>query len=97
MAVFMLEARKGLFFLFAEKSEALIFDLSDFLNALGYIYPCYSLIIIDISDSAFIIISARNKCKSDKSILFITNPKIMMVGNFNRLKRIRKNRMHLSK
>ena len=60
MAVLMLEARKGLFFLFAEKSEALIFDLSDFFKALGYIYPCYSLIIIDISDSAFIIVGARN-------------------------------------
>ena len=83
MAVFMLEARKGLFFLFAEKSEALNCDLSDFFKALGYIYPCYSLIIIDISDSAFIIVGARNKCKSDKSILFISIPKIMMVGNFN--------------
>ena len=60
MAVFMLEARKGLFFLFAEKGEAQIFDLSNFLKALGYIYPCYSLIIIDISASAFIIIDARN-------------------------------------
>lgn len=60
MAVFMLEARKGLFFLFAEKSEALNCDLSDFFKALGYIYPCYSLIIIDISDSAFIIVGARN-------------------------------------
>ena len=83
MAVFMLEARKGLFFYLPKKSEALNCDLSDFFKAFGYIYPCYSLIIIDISDSAFIIVGARNKCKSDKSILFISIPKIMMVGNFN--------------
>lgn len=27
------------FFYFREKTEAVIFDLSDFLKALGYIYP----------------------------------------------------------